>query len=79
VSDDDQPLAAYICAMPGNRFSSRGVLLAFGQKPDATIVHVDHVRRGLACGCVLPAVRNSGFFIRMGESDAMMTPREVNK
>jgi hypothetical protein len=55
MTDSDAPLAALECDMPGNRFSDRGARLAFGQKPDGAIVHIDDVERGLACGCVCAA------------------------
>jgi hypothetical protein len=36
-------------------FGTLGVSLAFGRRPDGSVVHISEVERGLACGCVCPA------------------------
>ncbi|RYG37355.1 MAG: hypothetical protein EON93_03745 [Burkholderiales bacterium] len=38
-----------------SEYGALGVNLAFGRRPDGSIVHVSEVDSGLACGCVCPA------------------------
>jgi len=56
---DDRPLEGFACASPDSPFSDGDVHLAYGEKPDGTIVHVNEVPSGLACGCKCPACSES--------------------
>lgn len=52
---DDRPLEDFACASPDSSFSDGDIRLAYGEKPDGTIVHINDVPSGLACDCRCPA------------------------
>jgi hypothetical protein len=53
MSAPSTPLSAFACE-ESNEFGSDTVRLAWGQRPDGTIMHIAEVERGLACNCVCP-------------------------